>query len=413
LDQSHFNYTARDPAGTRVSGKIMARNLEEALCALQDVGVYVTNIEPIPLGDRWFERNHRVVLPSHERSLLLESWARMLESGIPMESALFNLQAVVRRPSARRAAMEIQRLIQQGLPFGEAVAASGLLPPTWAGVLEAGQKRGDFVGPLVRLRKRSDQIRQTIRQVIMALLMPTVLILAVLVCFGIFVLWLAPVMAQSIRDFTGAENPLLEGLQRGSAMLLPSLVVSGLGLCLLTLMAAHGNRADTVMGTLPTWVPTGFPWVGPLISKVHLLVITSELQLQLEAGIPISTALVTLAGIIRRPSLHRELLEANRRVSKGVPVWQALAELQVMPSQAAAALSAGYASGKLPEMLGVLAREADLDLQTGSQRLAIKVRSGVILAAGVLVALLTFGVMTVILSVMESLVASAAANAPR
>jgi general secretion pathway protein F len=404
-----FNYIARDGSGGKLSGQIIALSVEEALGALQEAGIYVTQMEPTPAGGL-LGGTDGVVLPSHERVLLLESWALLLDSGLSMDSVLFHLQNSVVRPSVRRALAEAQALLRDGMSFSDAVAASGLLPLSWAAVLEAGQERGDFIGPLRALQRRGEQIRQMGEKMVSSLLMPSVLISLVFVALWVYVTWVAPAVSECVLGLTGVSNLLLAGMQRLSAIALPAAGLFLLGACSLAWIVLRGNRADGLMGTLTAWTPVWTPLVGSLVSKAQLIVIALELQLQLEAGVPLETALHTLSRSLPTPALRRELVKACRQLRGGVPGWQALGDLSMMPPNGLALLAAGEASGKLPGMLGVVASEAGLDLETQVERLAVKLNSFAVVMTGLSVGVAVFTLMGIISTTFDSIAAAGAAT---
>ena len=398
-----FNYIARDGAGGKLSGQIIALNTEEALDALQGAGVYVTLIEPVPSGG--FNESGRVMLPPHERVLLLESWAQLLDSGLAMDSVLFHLQTSVVRPSVRRALAEAQALMRNGMPFSDAVAASGLLPLSWASVLEAGQERGDYIGPLKALQRRGEEIRQIGEKMASVLLMPSLLIGLVFVALWVYLTWVAPAVSECVLDLTGISNPLLKTVQCFSAVVLPVAGLFLLGACVAAWLVSRGNRANGLMGAFTAWMPVRTPLVGPLVSKSHLIVIAAELELQMESGVPLEGALHMLSRSLPTPYLRRELTMASRKLRSGVPGWQALGDLRVMPSNALALLAAGEASGKLPGMLGVVANEARLDLEAQAERVAVKLNSFAVLMTGLVVGAVVFMLLGLISYTFNSIAA--------
>lgn len=393
-----------------MAGQIKAPSAEEALAALQETGICVTRMEPVPPGRERGVRG-RVILSVQERSVLIESWACLLDAGLSMDSALATLQTSAAHLSVRKALQEIQRMIREGMKLSEAVDASGLFPPSWAALLEQGQQRGGFIEPLLALHRHGEQIRKLFQEVISSLLMPAVLVGLVFAWIWVFATWLLPVMAQTIVDLTGTANPLFVQLKGLTALTFPAFVCAATLLCFLALAALRGNQANGVMGTLPARVPVSFPLIGPLISKVHLIIVSSELRLQMEAGVPILTALAALCRSMPHRALCGELAEVYRRIRGGTPVWQALGALRMMPPSALTLLAAGESSGKLPELLGFLVREACLDLETEAHRLAIKIRSGTVLLAGLIVGLMAICMMIVISSAFNN-VAQIAATTP-
>ena len=397
----HFNFSARDKKGERLSGEIVAANAEDALTALQETDICVVRMEPVPIHKGTLV-GRRVILSAQEKSLMLESWDRLLQGGVPMDSVLSHLDATARHPSVKKALREIQRLIREGMPLADAVDASGLLPSSWAAVLEAGERRGDFIGPLKVLQERNEQIRKTIQAVLSALLMPLLLITLIFAWSWIFATWLLPVMADAVVTLTGTGNPVLAGFKSLTAITFPASIAAGAGLIVLGIALARGEQASSVLGAIPACVPVRFPLIGPLVSKIRLIVVASELQLQMEAGIPLLNALVTLSRCLPNRALRLELNEAYREIRSGTPAWQALGNLRIMPASALTLLAAGQASGRLPELLGVVMREASLDLEAQAHRVSIQIRSCAILMAGLILGVLVVSLFGVISCAFDS-----------
>lgn len=398
----HFNYTARDTSGAKIMGEIVAANAEEALAALQEAGVFATHIEPVPIDERGWGRPGHVVMSVRDKSLLLEIWARLLESGLPMDAVLSQLQTAAPHPSVRRALQQVQWKVRNGVALSESVVASGLFPASWAGMIEEGQKRGNFVGPLLALHKRTEQIQATMREMATALMMPSILVALVFIWVWIFITWLMPAMVTALVELSGTLHPVWGWLESFRKVTFPAAVIGVVVICFAVLFVLRGNRSNVVLGTIPTWIPGGFPILGPLVSKIHLIVISSELQLQMEAGIPLMNALVSLSRSMPNRAIRHQLAQAYRKIWGGVPVWQALGDLPMMPASALGLLVAGHESGKLPEMLGVLVKEASIDLETEAQRLAIKMRSFAVIMSGFIVGVLAISVFMLIFCALDN-----------
>lgn len=382
-----FRYTALGVDGRKISGELTAASAEEATGLLQEAGVYVTSVTLLKWRRFfWFLKPGPVVVPEGERIFFLECWAMLLEAGISMQSALLRLRMSSRLSSLARVIDRIQRAIDEGITLTEALKNSRLFPPSWMAVLKVGEERGDFVHALQTLHRYASDARGVKRELLSMLIMPSILLAVVVVWVALFTVKVLPSIGILMAQ-TGHPAPDLLATQ-GTHLLVAGTLWTVLVLGILFLFTQLQNRSDQEMGTFQTWVPPSFPLLGPLVAEMHLNTIATGLQLQMEAGIPLVGAMENLSVGISHPTIRRELLQAYQKLREGIPVPEALAQLQVIPPSGLALLAAGDASGKLPDMLGVLAREAREDLKERVKRLMVILRTTVVIATGLLVGIL-------------------------
>ncbi|MBI3323634.1 MAG: type II secretion system F family protein [Candidatus Omnitrophica bacterium] len=383
-----YRYHARDTAGRGLRGEILAFDPNEASGLLQEAGVYVTSIRPESARRRRSFRNPWVFFRGQERFLLLESWAALIRSGFPIQSALTVLGRSIRRPSARRALLEVQERIDRGATLAQALRASRLLPPSWVSLIELGEKRGDYLTPLEQMLRHAQEMDRIKRELGSMLLMPCVVLALGIVWVWVYLGQVVPATLAFVGEVGGSLPPMAAALAAHSQGIVTgalALVLAGLVLALLML---RSSRTDQTMDLIQTWVPSGMPLLGPLVSKMRLIVVCAELRLQLEAGVPIVTAVHALSRSVPHPATRRDLTEVYRQLRDGLPVPEALDALEMIPPVSRALLAAGDCSGQLPDMLNLMVRETALDLTEGLRRLTIVLRNLLVLGTGILVGFL-------------------------
>ncbi|MBI3312116.1 MAG: type II secretion system F family protein [Candidatus Omnitrophica bacterium] len=381
-----YRYSVRDPHGQEMKGEVAAPDREEAVRLLQESGVYVTSVEATSKPVRLFTLR-RAYAPDDQKIFLLESWSMFLEIGNSVQSALLKVRKIVRDRAISRALQSVQSRVDQGMRLSEAVALSRLFPLSWVAVLSAGETVGDFVGPLRAMRRQVLLLRRLRGEAIRLLLMPAVLVGLSLVWFWIFLRSVVPAML----DFgltVGIPNPIVVVLFQLSHGLLLATQILAAVLGLGVLVALRVNRSNQVMGSFQSWIPVRTPVVGPIISCLHLLVVSSELRLQLEAGIPLETAIHTLSLSIPSRPIRRELFEVSLKLQQGVPADEAICSLSFIPIDQKALIVAGGASGQLPKALGILGRFAQEALRFRLKILVGLLQHAVLFACGLLVGLL-------------------------
>lgn len=339
----------------------------------------------------------RIVLPSDERMVLLESWGALVHSGFPIQSSISSLRKIVRRPSVRRALLETQRCIDEGATLAQSLRVSRLFPPSWISLVELGEQRGDFVDPLKQMLRHSQEMDRIRREFASMLLMPGVVLALAVVWVWVYLIRVVPSLL-AFAETVGGAAPLAGVLAAHSGTVLGAILMVLLTLLILTALTLRSSRADQTMGFIQTWIPNGMPALGPLISKMRAIEVCSELRLQLEAGIPAATAVRTLSESVPHAATRRDLEEAYRRLRHGQPVSEALEALRVIPLMGQALLMTGDSCGRLPQMLEVLVRETALDLTEDVKRLTIVLRNLLVLATGLLVCFLVISGFTLLSS---------------
>ena len=398
-----FNYTARSLDGRRISGQINAFSREAATDLLQEAGVYVISVVPSRVARHPYLR--RIYIPETERIFFLECWAMLLEAGLSMQTALLRLKMNTRLPSLAYAIDRMQQAIDEGAPVTEALKISRLFPPSWIAVLSAGEQVGDFVDPLKKLHRHAVEFRRLKRRLYSMLLMPSVLVVLVGVWLYLFISRVIPSLSLLVSS-AGASSKLLELFATTPVPTIAAIAWVFVALLLFVALYRLETPADQEMGMLLSWIPPAFPLIGSLISRMHLVVIAKGLQLQVEAGIPLTKAIESIGHGVGNPAVRGDLLQAYRKLQEGIPVPEALNHIRVIPEMGKALIVAGDASGKLPEMLDFLARETQSILVEQVKRMTILLRTFVILITGVLVGLLVVAFFYILYSSISSLAQS-------
>lgn len=381
-----FQFTARGSDGQQVTGEIIAPDQDAAARRLQGAGVYVTSLSALkPV--RHLPAQRRVSLSPQEHLLLLESLAMFLEAGVPVQSALLRLRMKSPNPSLRLALDRIQKAIDGGASFTEAVRTGRILPPSWVAVLAVAERRGDFAPALRMLHHLAVEADRFKRQMQGLFVMPAFLLALITLWLWLFVARVIPSLSILLGQ-AGGPPPVFPLIKVAAEQ---TLLFFQLGICVFGtgwLLSRWTRRADREMGLFQSWLPLWVPMAGPLVAQLHLIVIASGLKLQLEAGVPMVQALETLSrSVIHRP-IRQDLVRAMQELQRGTPVPQAFSFIRVIPPMGRAFFSVGEISGKIPELLEFIVRETQAELMERLRRLVIFARSFLSLVSALLVGFL-------------------------
>lgn len=380
-----YRYSVRDPQGRGMRGEVFASTQDEALELLQKSGVYVTSLESTlkPLDSLQLKRS---CSGDDQRIFLLESWSMFMDMGMSVQTALMRVRKIIREGTISRSLQVVQRGVDGGMRVSEAVCASGLFPLSWLAVLSRGEEVGNLVGPLRAMRRQILQLRKLRGEALQLMFQPAFLIGLCLIWFWVFMRSVVPVMLE-FGNTLGVSSPWVLLLFRMSRGLLLTTQILAILLGLAVLAGFRFSRSNQVMGNFQRWIPMRTPVLGPLVSGLHLLVVSSELRLQLEAGIPLETALHTLSLSVPNQEVRRELFEICNNLREGVPADEALCRLSFIPYDQKALISAGCVSGQLSKSLELLIKFGEEDVRFKVHLLVAFLHHGIFLACAFLVGL--------------------------
>ena len=396
-----FRYRAVDPAGASVAGEIEAESEAAAVAALQAGGVFPTDIAPVARGtapDAATRGGTR--LRRAEPALFARQLAGLTGAGIRLDRAL-QLIAQGRGPlRVRRVADELHRQLRAGSQFSAACAGHRAFPPHYALVLAAGEARADVAGALDYLATLQERWRQTSQALTAALAYPAAVLTvgAATVAFllGFFVQRFEPLLREMNRELP-LQTRVLLAASDVAAWLVPLLFVALAGA--IVLVAA--SRRDARLGLAVDRALLALPVAGPLLRQMlaeRAMVMLGHL---LAARVEFRVALAATGAAIGNRAVAAALDAARAALERGEGPVAALAHGGVFPEVALELVRIGEETGDLP---GMLRRAADLarrEVEAASAVILSLVTPVSILALGLLIGAIIWGVFGSVLEVYE------------
>ena len=239
---------------------------------------------------------------------------------------------------------------------------------------EASEEPQHLLGRLSEWLERADSVRRRVRS---ALLYP-LLVLDSLLLEGAVLFGLG--MPGLLFALAGAEpGPSAGGLQKLLTSPLPLLaVLAALGV--LNLAALHD-------GPLAAGITARLPWAGPLRTLAEQGLWARALGGLLAAGMPLTRALQTAAGVVRLPELRAEFLAVAERVAAGSPLAAALAEGRRLDPYLAWSAAAGELQEEQATLMLEAAEALEGQVQDRVEHALRMTEPWALLAVGALVAL--------------------------
>lgn len=275
--------------------------------------------------------------------------------------------------------------VKAGMSFSAALERQeGFFPPLYLASLRAGEKTGDLSGIITRYIayiKRVDAVR---KKLLSSLFYPTILVAVAIAAISLLLIYVVPTFSQVYAD-AGSQLPLAtrmlisfsNGLRSSSIVLLPGLILSGIGLQRWRRSATGRQKLDALKLKLPL--------VGDLFFCYAVAGFSRTLATLLGSGIPLVESLRMSSGTLANHQLEQGMGRVTRQVEEGGRLGAALEQHRLMPPLALRMLGVGEETGALEEMLTAVAEHLEELIEEKSRLLSSAVEPAVMIVMGVII----------------------------
>ena len=358
-----FEYTALDSGGKQRKGVVEGDSSRQVRQLLRDQG-----LSPMSVHASASRRNGaatagpgrfrfawgRAIAPL-DLALLTRQLATLVGAGLPVEEAL---HTIARQSDKRRLStliMDVRGRVLEGHSLAQALAGfPHAFSSMYRSTVAAGEQSGYLDAVLGNLADHTEQRFESVRNVQMALFYPVLLFVVSLFIIAGLMVYVVPRIVDVFAD-TGQSLPLLtEILIQASAalrqfwwVLLGALAASFLGFRMLGREPRFRLWLDRRKLDLPV--------VRRLVRGGNASRYASTLAILTSSGVPLVDAMRIATEVVANQWLQRALKDAERSVSEGSSLRDALEAVGYFPPMFMHMVASGEASGELDAMLAKVA----------------------------------------------------------
>lgn len=380
-----FRYRARNPAGAPQQGMLDAADLDHAIEQVRRLGlvpVRLETYEPEAPVERF--RLLRLEKRVQPRDLILftRQLETMLDSGLPLLSALTILHQQSTHPRLRAAIDRVRADVEQGSTLTEAMRRHPrVFPPLYANLIHAGEEGGLIVPMLDRLATLLESEAETAQRIRSATFYPILIIVELLLAFTVLLKFVLPRFASLFRKF-GAELPLptriLIGVSDATERYwLPGivLVAAAAVAAALWLRTPRGRRwLDETLLSIPV--------LGPILLKASMSRVARVLSALIAGGTPIVQALTITRGVAGNRVIEEDLETMRTGVVAGTGLAESVRESKFFPPLVLKMMAVGEETGALDKMLLRVSRYYDQDVDYLVKNLSTAIEPVLLLILG-------------------------------
>ncbi len=389
----NFAYSARTPAGERVSGTMRSIDRTTALATLRERMLIPSRLESTTTA---FSFTHALRRSKpQERLAFFRAYAALEASGVDFSSAMALLTQQAQSPRMRDALASIRSDVERG---GEKLWVAMSHRPAEFTDLEvamvaAGEEAGnreDVFDRLATFLERDEKIRKRLNA---ALLYPALVLVAACGVSFYLVAFVIPQFATLFVSFGVELSPVMIVLLELTKVLSNPLFFCALAVAVVAAPLALGRCLATLEGALAfDRLRMSVPLLGDAIRKTIVARVCRVMATLLQSGVNQVRALEVAMPVAESPIYSRAIGDARDRIAGGssASLEEALAASDAFPSLLLGFVRIGASAGNVPQMLVKIAEYYEDDVESLLTVLPSVVQTAVTLGLGVVVAVIVY-----------------------
>lgn len=396
-----YEYLAMDPSGRKLRGVQEADSERQARQLLRERHLVPLRLRVARGGPREIGTSHRRGLGPAELALLTRQLATLVQAALPLEEVLAAVAAQCERRSHQGMLLAVRARVLEGHNLARAMAEfPRAFPALYRATVAAGERAGHLGQVLLQLADYTEA-RQTARQQVqLALLYPSILLLA---AFGIVGFLLGFVVPDVVKVFidSGQELPALTRVLIASSAALRDYGVPGL-----VLLAGLAGAARWVLqkpAARLRWhaMQLRLPLLGKVLRASSCTRFISTLAILGRSGVPLVDALEIAAEVVANQQIRTGLKDVARSVREGSGLTRALDRSGHFPPMMLYMIASGERSGELDTMLDRAARQQEAQLANRIAMLVGLFEPAMLVFMGASVLLIVLAILMPILSLNQ------------
>jgi len=401
-----YSYQAISKTGEELRGLIDADTGRDARQKLRAAGVFVTEVSETataaePTGALSLPRVPLRRGRTEKVALVTRQFATLVGAGVPLVEALsVMIQQAGDRP-LQVMLMDVRERVTRGSSLADALALHpDCFNETYVCMVRAGEASGRLGAILDSLAVHSERRAALKGKVVAALIYPAILAAAGLLVVAFLVSFVVPKFA-GLLDKSHRGLPLPTAVLMGVSHFIRTewwlilLVVAGAAVLFRLLMRRESFRwrMDRLVLRLPL--------VGDLMRKQFIAQFCTTLATLLGSSIRVSEALLIAKGVMRNRVLTASVESLHSEIRAGRDIASTLQKGQVFPPLVSYMIAVGEKSGRLEEMLRMIADSYEREIGISLQKLVAVLEPAIVVCMAGVVAFIVAAILLPILALSQ------------
>jgi type IV pilus assembly protein PilC len=373
-----------------ISGRVFdqvesAQSEAEARQKLADRGFYVYSIRNhLDVLSRFTRAQSDRTIRTQDFLIFNQQFNTLIKAGLPILKALDLLGERAAAQRLRPIISDVRQRVRDGALLSDALAAQGSFPPVYVTAITAGERSGNLTGVLDQYISYLRVSTGFKRQLVTALIYPSILVAAVVVVMSYMVTYAMPKFADLYRDLNVPLPRITEIVLALATPVRTYFIVFAIGLVIAFALMSLWTRTARGALVIDSFKPRIW-YMGDIWLKAQIAQFVRTLSTLLAGGTPLVSALTTSSQAIDSRLIATSVEKAADRVREGETLHAALAQTRLVPDLAIEMIEVGEASGALAAMLTSVAEFYEEEVNTRLQRTLIWVSPAILVVMAVVI----------------------------
>ncbi|MBK6942723.1 MAG: type II secretion system F family protein [Planctomycetes bacterium] len=401
-----FKYSAKNPDGKTISGKVSAEGREDAVGELRKRNLTILEVKEVGGGMSGFAA--RAVRPGKPRKqeelvVFTRQLATMITSGITLLEAVEILHEQAETPAFKATMRMVCEDLRTGSDLSKSLARHPrVFSDLFVNMVKAGEVSGQIDDILVRLADYLEAAQKLKREIKAAMTYPVISLFLVI---GITAFLMISIVPQFGPIFQSLEIEL-PGLTKFILGMSDAVRNNGLlvlaGMFALVAMVVMLKRTQKGAYAWDVLV-LKFPVFGPLFRKVALARFARTFATLIKSGVPILGCLDIVSETSGNKVVSKAVLGAKDNVREGLSLSEPLTRSPVFPPMVTRMIAIGEKSGAIEHLLEKIAEFYDEQVSAQVKSLTSLIEPLLIAVMGVFVGTIVLAVFLPIFKIQEKL----------
>ncbi|MEC4676551.1 MAG: type II secretion system F family protein [Nitrospirota bacterium] len=391
-----FTYEAVDAYGKKIRETTTSSDEAELKITLRENGLVPISITASePKKHSFLEKITRKDLLTFTQEL-----GNLLDSGMPLDRALYVLSEYSAKKSFRAIIREIYIDIQKGNSLSFAMAKHNVFPRIYVNMIKAGEAGGIVETVIKRLVTFLETTIAFKEEITSALVYPILLTSVGGLAVIILMLYVVPNFAQIFADM-GQALPLPTLILVETSELLASYWWAFAAAIAGSLFLVRGYAGTTEGKNFIDNLKLKVPVLKTLSMKLIIARFSRTFGTLLQSGAPILEAIKISRDVIDNDAVAEKLAVIEEGVSKGKGMSVPLRESRVFPPIVTQMVAVGEEAGKLEETFLLIAERFEAETKNQIKRFVSLFEPALILIMGIVVGFIVISMLIGIFSINE------------
>jgi general secretion pathway protein F len=336
-----------------------------------------------------------------EITVFTRQLATLLGAGIPLDAALSSLAEQTKSPALKKQIAQLKQSVSTGESLSSGLQylqdQERLFSAMYINMVRAGEASGSLDRVLSRLADYGERFEEVRGRLRAALIYPAFMTLVGAAVLFILITFVIPDIMQA---YAGMEQvlPLPTRLLLSLSSVVQKhwllLLLGAAGLAAALKMAAAGASGKRLRDLALLRLPV----IGAIARKSVLFRFSSTMANLLRSGVDIVDSLRISKRVVDNVCIEEVIDEAIEEINSGRPLAAPFSRSDFFPATFVQMIGVGEASGQLEDMLEIVSRSSERDLESSMMSLTALIEPVLIVIMGVLVG---FIVIAILLPIFE------------